>query len=650
MFSRIKSFFTPKLNATNHRPAQDESIDSSKGGNWSDSIKPHMPSTLIKEQNNITNINHRAAQIRFNFTGWQFSHGIAEKLLSKTPYPFTYAEPFKSEANESETENPNQVSKRSEQELRAKSNAIALQDESGNQNAFTPGGSQLPLGDEQGKEFESELDTTPKTKYIIKNELVNKYHTQWSELDARRKNMFFYFKRSIGYGLGINSAAIIRKEGIKDKKAFWVFSGDQIIKIKGTHRIPTHLDIEWPPWGTIYEEKDSGFLESAIEEDIKIGDECVYVVPIIDSKSPRGEPYIVPIWDTMLYKQQNRFLHSYFLWKGGILSKYFRFPRTMGDDFRRRVEQDSKKPLGGIAQIIEYPPGKSPEHVDKMFEHEEVLGLDINWEEANSLNSQDSPYPESFVKGNVESGAMGGIAPKVDKAKEDLELMRMFKMLDPIIKDINITFFGATEEEMNDCIIIPWQDEQSPEEDEMEELGKDKDKAGLEREIEDFENPPKEEPKKQKSNTYTAKKNSITEDGMTVYIGNLFKEGWLPQDDGSQEWLDGSEIKKFVDDPKAVKEGYIQYEHPKGKPEEILKSSATARYKVIGYNDEMKTDITEFYVFDKDAPDEIFTSPMYYSRDVTMPDGKIAQSELDVRNAVFTSSPRSMGATSAKKL
>jgi len=664
---RIREALTPKVNVTNYRAAQDESLDPNRGKLWNDKVHPHMPRTIAKGQTNIMNIDHRAAQIRFNFAGWQFSHGIAEKLLSKTPYPFTYADIPKGEYNdESEAENDDKVSQGGTEKLSAKSNALAREDQIGNINAFAPGGAQLPFGAgavQEEKEFQSALDSKPKEKYSIRNDLMNKYHEKWMELDERKKNMFYYFKRALGFGLGINSAAIVKKKGIK-KDAFWVFSGDQIKKIIGKNRIPTKLDLEWPSWGTIYEEDGKGGIKQAIES-VTIGKDCVYIVPLVDNKSPKGEPYIAPIWDTVCYKNQNRFLHSYFLWKGGVISKYYRFPRTTDNDFRKRVELESKKPMGGEAVIIENPPGRNPEHVDKMFQHEEVVGLDLNWEEANSLNSQDSPYPESFVKGNVESGALGGMAPKIDKEKEDEELMRMFKILDPIIKDINITFFGATEEEMNGCIIIPWQEEPTPEEREMEELGKERDKSGLEREIEDNRFPPDA----QKTNTYqlvkdgdeiirkvqregipmVAKRNSITQDGMAVYVGNLFKEGWLTQDDGSEEWLDGDEIRKFVNDPKSVKEGYIQYEHP-DKPEEVLKSRATARYRVIGYNEDERTDITEFYVYDNNAPDEIYTSPMYYSRDVEGPDGKIRQTELDVRNAVFTSSPRSMGATSAKKL
>ena len=681
MFKRILLALTPKQNVISHAPAKDPDGDEDRKKLWNDKVHPHMPRIIAKEQNNIMNAEHRANQIRFNFTAWQMSHGIAEKLLSKTPYSFTYAKPFKSEANlESEAENNDKISEGSGEELTSKSNAIALQDQIVNTNAFTPGRNPIPIGTPgQEKEVESALDTTPKSKYTIRNDLVNKYHTQWSELDARKKNMFYYLKRAIGYGLGINCSAIVKKKGIDKKDAFWVFSGDQIIKIMGKNRIPTDLEIQWPAWGDVYEETNEGFLESQNEK-FKIGTNCTFIVPIVDSKSPKGEPYIAPVWDTLLYKSQNRFLHAYFLWKGGVISKYFRVPRSIDADFRKRIELESKKPMGGESIIMEYPPGKNPETVDKMFQHDEVLGLDLNWEEANSLNSQDTPYPESFVKGNVESGALGGMAPKIDKEKEDEELMRMFKMLDPIIKDINITFFGATEEEMNDCIIIPWQDEQTEAEKEMEDLGKDKDKSGLEREIEDNENPP-EEKMKLKGNTIvgfdgekviyllekegdkiitrrrrsgpgmTAKKNSVSADGTTMYLGNLFKEGWLPQDDGSEEWIDGEDIKAFVEDPKSVKEGYMQYEHPKDRPDLIFKSSASARYKVIGYDDEMKTDITEFYVYDKDAPAEIFTSPMYFSRDVPGGhDGKTRQTELDVRNAVFTSSPRSGGTTSARKL
>jgi len=72
-------------------------------------------------------------------------------------------------------------------------------------------------------------------------------------------------------------------------------------------------------------------------------------------------------------------------------------------------------------------------------------------------------------------------------------------------------------------------------------------------------------------------------------------------------------------------------------------------YEIIGYDEEEKQDITIFHVYETDAPDEIYTSPMYYSRDKPYTVEGTQQTTLDVRNAIFTESPRSLGKTKATK-
>jgi len=302
------------------------------------------------------------------------------------------------------------------------------------------------------------------------------------------------------------------------------------------------------------------------------------------------------------------------------------------------------------------PANANPQWVDKLFQFETTSVGDMDWESASNLNSQDTPFPKSFIEGNVESGALGGSAPEVDKQKEEEEMFRWFYIVDSMVKKINKAFFGATDEEFKNIVVIPWCDdlldsgnsEESP-------LGEDAPEAIKEEKLEEPKEKPKEnapginiQPKKF-SIPRIAKLNSIT-DTEAIYDGNLFKEGWLPQDDGTKEWLSGEEIEKYIKDPKSVKSGYIyrDYRHP-NKPEEVLKHESMGTYEIIGYNEKEKQDITVFHVYESDAPEEIYTSPMYYSRDKPYTVEGKKQTTLDVRNTIFTESPRSLGKTKATK-
>ena len=439
--------------------------------------------------------------------------------------------------------------------------------------------------------------------------------------------MFDVAQRTCAKALGVNCSVIVRTI-VKGTPTFWVFGREHIKKLYTRHRVPYKLDIEWPKWTDV--EEDGGMvLQNAIET-YTIGQDCVFFRPLPDIDSPFGLPFILPFWDAGVAKPFARYMHILYAWKGGILSKYLRYPDTLDPTTVDKLTQESRKGILSEGIMIGYPPGMSPENVDKMFQHDEVNGNDINWDELNSLLSQDTPFPKSFIDGQVESGALGGSAPEVDKQKEDETLFTLFQLPQQLIKDINTTFFDF---DRTDYLVIPWSDDQAVNSTSTEEAGKATPTEG------DAPTKPQES---QKSNTI-AKLNSVTPDGLYEYDAVLLPVGEWPYptetDPTHTEFVDMETIRDYVDDPLTVREGYFHEEHPEN-PAEVLRDDALGKYKITGYDDRGMVG----KIYSKTSLGKEFQlSNFYYSHDETTGE-KTTHRRIDYRNAVRTRNPRMAGA------
>lgn len=646
-----------KTNATNHRPAFLKNHAGTR--RHTDNVHPHQPLSIYHQKTNFENLDHRDWQSKHNPHMIKLTQGVANFLLKKIPYPFMYAEidldestnPIETEKeensiiNETKAESSGKTTKNNIRKPKTNAASGFSQD---------PQRSKFPMSEESMDLFgRTEGQVTAPQHYTLKRDLMDKYMTLWLERDAQKKNMFGILRKTVHKALATQCAVIIRRR-VKGKDIYFVFGSNQIVGTKGPSRLVEEVGIRWSNW-TTHEDTTGKLSNKEGVQWFKVGKDCVFYVPFPCEESPRGTSFLQSVWDLGIFQQQNRYLQSLYLWNGFVNDRYYRFPNTIDDSTRRNIEDHMKAPMLKPGVAIDFPPGSNPETIDKMFQVDMHSSQEPAWDIHNEIYNQDSPFPKMFLEGQVESGALGGTAPDVDKQKEDEAMLSWFHILDSLIKDINVTFFQGTLDEFKDVTIIPFIDELLHSKDGQDSLestdplpSKDPQK---------FEKTEKKIPDKEidvrvlkkKTNSTIAKVNSITDAGRT-YIGNLFNEGWLPQDDGTMEWLDGKTIKKLVNDPKSIKEGYFGMEHPKDDPMKIKPNQSIGKFKIIGYDENKKTDITEFMIFDSDAPDEIFTSPAYYSSDITRSDGSIEQTNIQLANAVLTKSPRSRGRTKAIKI
>ena len=649
--------FTPKLGATNHRPAYLQ-LDGGSQRKWRDQVHPHQPLAIYHKRTGFSSLAARDYQSKQNPALWKMSYGVSNFLLRGTPYPFMYAE---IDIDESTTENqeenkigdPKAEKEDTGKTAKGDSAKLAalnegkpgLQSSKPMQRPMSDGSMEFPFDQDE------EEGQSTKRRYKIRKDLMDKYHTLWLEDDSKGVNMFLYTKEALSKALAIKTSVICKPSGMP---TYWTFGADRIRKLIGKHRLINKVEIEWYPWYN-YEDTTGDHTEKEGLQTFTVGKDCVLITPFPSAEDPLGRSFLQSVWDMGIYQQQNRFIHSLFLWNGGVTNRIARYPNTLEAAYKNMLEQSFKAPWLHPGVQIPFPSNSNPEHIHKAFQFEATAVGDMNWDIANTLNSQDTPFPKSFIEGNVESGALGGNAPEVDKEKEEEEMFRWFYIVDSMVKKVNKCFFGATDEEFKNVVIIPWCDSLLDGESENENMDETIDEPE-EKKIKEEKPPQKKnappgidiQPKKF-SIPRLAKLNSVT-DTAAIYDGNLLKEGWLPQDDGTKEWLSGEEIRKFVEDPKSSLTGYIynDYRHP-DKPEEVLKHESMGTYEIIGYNEKEKQDVTIFHVYETDAPDEIFTSPMYYSRDKPYTVEGTQQTTLDVRNAIFTESPRSLGGTKATK-
>jgi len=650
---KFQDELTAKVNASNHRPAFLNMPGPTLSHN--DHIRPHQPLSISRQKNQFNNKEHRDWQSKHNPHLNKLTQGVISFLLKKTPYPFMYAEvdinneSTEKENNDLEKEAPNNKAKTVDvREIAKNDSGKPKRDGSSGskQNSWDGSSNVSPPGMDLFGQGENPLEQHMNTEYYeVRRDLMDKYHTQWLELDANRQSMFQVLRKAGHKGLATSAAAIIRRV-TNGNVQYFVFGTNQIIQTKGKGRLIEKILIRWSNWGDHIDTSNQNANKDG-DQWFTVGKDCVLWIPFPCEESPLGSSFLQSVWDLGILQQQNRYLQSLWTWNGGIVDRYVRYPNTTDTATKRLLEDHFKRPMLQPGVGLDYPPGMNPENVDKLYQFEiHASQGEPMWDVYNSILNQDSPFPKQFLEGQTETGALGGSAPEENTKKENETMLGWFHILDPIIKDINKVFFDGKEDEFKDVVVIPFIDDLLREGigEEMEPLPEES-KTSKKK----LEDRPIEVQVRKKNSVGTAKVNSMTEHG-NIYLGNLFSEGWLPQDDGSQEWLDSKTIKEFVESPHTVKEGYFAWEHPETNPMEVKKTEAIGKFKVIGYDENLKQDITEFIIFESDTPIEIDTSPAYYSRDVTRSDGTIEQTAIDLRNAVATVSPRSMGRTKATKL
>lgn len=632
----FKRLFKPKVNATNHQPAHKPTEDKAPQNS---KLQPPMPFLLAYEKLNVMNDEHRAKQIQYNPFFWMHTHGIAMKFLMPKPYPFHYVDFYDptSESNaintptEQGTANFPSATRTTQRSVSAKSNSNA------SANPFdVSGASPSPFGAVPNP-FQS--PTKPQIDYQIRQDLEG-LHIEWA-----KDNMFWTAARAFAKGFGVNTSVIIRtQEG--GQSHFWVFGREHIKKLYTRNRIPVKVDIEWPQW------KDAEELNTAAEgissniRTYTIGKNCVFFRPIPTVNNPFGEPGILPIWDAGVDKVVARYLQLMYMWNAGVIGKFVRYPDNIDNDIQANIEEQLKRGILSEGITISYPPAYNSESIDKMFQYEQVLGVDLNWEEYNSLLNQDSPFPKSFIEGQVETGALGGSAPEIDEQKEDEWTALMFSYLIQLIRDINSTFYDVKD---TDYTVIPWDDFNSQQ---------PSSEASVPGEATPDPTPSNEQsstsqPKEQmatKSNSLIgyAKINSIAE-GTFTYDAVLlpFGEHLYPTstDPNHTEIVDETTVKQFLDDPIALREGYFHYNDHPNDPSTVTKQMADGKFVITGYDER---GMVGKLITTQDYGEEFDLSSFYFSRDEEI-GGQVFHRNIDFRNIVQTPSPRQKGAHATKR-
>jgi hypothetical protein len=614
-----------KVNTTNYmNSAREFNPDTETNGatqTWNDKIHPPQSYLIRNKLINEGSAAHRHAQMERNPFFYKLSYGVAQKLFMKKPYPFSYVNPYDVSANgnsqsqngiESDAQKEGQADslqrpvKRDNQQPSIKSNAFPLQNPQSVSSPFASPSEPVS----QSVEFE----VKPEMGYL---------YNLWIQ-----DNMFEICEHAFAKALGINTAVIIRTKE-NGQYHFWVFDSSHIRKCYTQNRIIVKIDLEWPSWA-FCEEIGQKTVEKAIIT-YTIGKDCVLFTPLPTVNNPLGKSVLLPVWTAGISKDYLRFLHILYIFKGGVASKYYRIPSNTDASIKTRIETEAKKGLMSEAVTVEYPPGISPEYIDKQFEHEEVIAQQINWDEANTLLSQDSPFPKSYIEGQVESGALGGSAPEMDTQKEENTTFYYFHYLDKLVKMINETFYDVIDQEY---LVVPWQDDAAtPTASNMDPESPS---------APDLKPPIEEEIKKETKRIFgkpNAKFNSITAEGLYEYDAVLLPiESDVPYDDHTEN-VTVDTIKEYLNDPLSIREGYVNNEHP-SNPAEVTKDSAIGKYKITGYDE--RGMLGKIYFKTKQDP-EVGLSNFYYSHDRDE-NGKIVHANIDFRNVVITKTPRMKGA------
>jgi len=660
---RPEKWFSAKLNATNQRPAflrlGDSTTASGATRPHNDNVHPHQPLSIFYQKTNFENLDHRDWQSKHNSHLNKLTQGVANFLLQKTPYPFMYAEVSLDESNTEEniSETENEINKENETDAKTETKTVrkvstndSTKSNSLQQGQFgqDPQREQFPLQDEGVGLFGQAKTSQDLEYYSLRRDLMDQYMPLWLERDAYHQNMFYIIRKCVHKGLATQCAAIVRRR-VKGKDLYFVFGSNQIVETKGTSRLVEKIKVRWSSWST-HTDTSHKNTDKQGDQWFTVGEDCVFYVPFPCEESPRGTSFLQSVWDLGIWQQQNRYMQSLYLWNGFQSEKIVRMPNTTEDSVRDQVEDHMKAPWLKPGMIITFPPGANPEHIDKMFQFETSNSNEPAWDIHNEIYNQDSPFPKMFLEGQVESGALGGSAPEVDQEEQDKAMLQWFHIIDPLVKMINETFFGADPDEFTNVSIIPFMGDLISRGSTPKNMSTRERESEPQTEEKEEEDKPIDVKRLKTTKTNSIKANSLTAQGAT-YIGNLFAEGWLPQDDGNPEWLDRKTIKEFVESPSTVKEGFFKLDdHPSDDPMKVDPLNSHGKYKVIGYDEKKGRDITEFIIFDSDPPEEIDVSPAYYSQDITRSDGSIEQTNISVVNAVATKSPRSLGKTKAIKV
>lgn len=379
-------------------------------------------------------------------------------------------------------------------------------------------------------------------------------HRKWQQWD-----MFQKFKECVAQGNGVSVAWIVRIA----PEYFLIFNSAQIDGDNYWRDPITHEITEvWFTWHGA----EGGYLSGTkknSEECIvkaKIGVNAVQYMPNPDVDTPFGRSDLLPIWMTGIYRELNAFYAVLFNKKGGINGRTLIAPDNMSATAKNVFKKEALKGIESELLEIYYPKGMVNAGMDpsKFVQWNENKGGNPAFNDTNTMLAANSPLPPSFIEGPA-SGALGGKAPEEDAKTINRFLMGQTSRIQKLVKDINSVFMGI--QNVNYMIIPYFREEQSTKVDNKEENP--------------LETPKTEEVATTNSrsavisfNRQDVKTNSVN--GMIIYQGNMLSSGIYEYQERNMftgavesvyEYLDPKEIEKFVKDPAAVKEFYVDLEH-----------------------------------------------------------------------------------------
>lgn len=480
-------------------------------------------------------------------------------------------------------------------------------------------------------------------------------HRKWNEV-----NLFQHFKECISQGDGVASAWIVRIT----PELFVVFNGSHI---DGDHywRDPVTREIseiwfEWKGAEGGYTKGTNVKNNKKVIVKAKIGENAVQYIPNPDVDTPFGRSDLLPIWMTGIYRELNAYYAVLFNKKGGINGRMLVAPDSMGTTAKKIFKKEALKGLESELIEVYYPKGLISNQIDpsKIVQWIENKGGSPNFQTTNEMLAANSPLPPSFVQGPA-SGALGGKAPEEDAKTINRFLMSQTSRIQKLVKDINTIFLGIPN--VNYMVIPYFRDENVAPNSPQAKT----DAAGNPLPAADQAKPDAEIPKEDAvTNTRTAhipfvrqtiKANSAN--GLVLYKGNMLSSGvyeyeqmdwWTGETKKVYENLAPEEIEKFINDPSAVKEFYIDLEHNQMLDVTLQSAIGKAILKSTIKENGITKDVTDLYFKPEWDPkhNNIFLSPIY---SVTLKDnGKTYngvkmydQTNLSIVNCSLCSFPRS---------
>lgn len=632
--------YSAKINAIDHKNAMHEATVST----WNDEINLAMPQNLVYNRVNVNNADHRYHQTLENPYFFKLTFQIFKRILGKRPnrpYPFMYVKNLQQKQRDSNGQK-NSINQFAENgRVDRKVNSL---DEANNKPlsggrksyASVTGNEDVQnMGDSFRGRSEEGRSEEGRSSYDRRDDLNDKLNALWD-----KEKLWDILIDCLSYAFGINSCAILKTKGAKTgENKYWVIPRNFFVKGYTKNRVLTKVEVRWTNWCGIEEENLGTPMQSV--EKYTIGDDFVLCTPFQSFESPYGEPPLQAFWNTGVYKEILRAIQMMYYWKGGVVSNYERVPAIMSDADINAMKKEYKKGMFSELQITKVQPGASPENVDKLYTHESVVANGMYFDIGNTLLSEDSLFPKQFIEGEAESGALGGDSSDVNKQEiDDTMFYYFYSAIEKLVKDINKVFLKISDE---DYTIVPF---------EIEDPNLDKNGDGIvdSEELQEDINIPSSEndkvgdfKKEKKANSITLTKNKKAKinssDIKAIYEGFALVPTEYEQDDGSYEYLEADEIKRYVEDQKSVKEFYFKNEHPIDNPMEIKKNEATAKIVITGFDEKTGGAKATAYFFEEQNADELYLSPTYYSHDI-LRGGKTIHSDIDLRNIVSTSHAR----------